>query len=260
IVSYIGVFILGIIFSPLLVSFFHKTGYFINVIKSRETLEILRNENKKLKEKVNSIEKNGIIIKNITPILEIGMLKVDFEITRYYDFFLKRDKKDQEFNAVDSKKEAQLRFIGGFRSKFTAKYGIDLTKIKIELDEERKIIYVSNFEPKMSGLADFAKDEWLGANVLEKTPNILDKTLSQWSIKENHKNLDEVKELFRKLFDNNRAEELRKIGFLKEPLKKQALEMIKLLLGRTSWEIKELDSIRGKEIRYLLNRDKSGEI
>ena len=127
-----------------------------------EEVEKLREEvNKREEEKINfekrlEEEKNKKVqILNIQPIINLGLIEAECEITRFHDKYF--DSKDER---IYRQENAVKRFIGVITKKFTATYGIEMENLKIRADNTNKIIYVSGAEPKYMGLKGFPKTNW----------------------------------------------------------------------------------------------------
>ena len=104
-----------------------------------------------LNEELNNIKSSKINVLGIKEILEIGLLEINTKLTRVWNDKMKKENKT-------------LNFIGALDVNLIAKYGLDLTKVKIK--ETQNEIFISNTKPHLISFSDL-EYSWKISEVLE---------------------------------------------------------------------------------------------
>lgn len=135
--------------------------------KLRENLAASEEARKDLEHKLKQSYHQPLRIRDIRPILDMGILEVDFELTKFFDQqYEKEGEKLKKFFTSSKKKRGDFRFIGGLIAKFRARYGIDLLSVKVLDDNENRRFYVSGVDPVFRGTSDFPEIHWQGSIML----------------------------------------------------------------------------------------------
>ena len=108
--------------------------------------------------------------RKIQSILNIGLLEVNFKLTKFYDrWFLEKDGELKETVPEKAKEGTVFRFMGGLSVEFPARYGIDMKAIKLRDDQKNKRIYVAGANLSFQGLSGVHDLEWEGTVFLNRT-------------------------------------------------------------------------------------------
>lgn len=134
----------------------------------REKLERSEETRKRLEEKLKEDQQKPLKILDVHPILDMGMLEVDFALSKFFDqqYIKNKNGSLERVSVSPERKRGDFRFIGGLTAKFKARYGIDLRAMKVKEDPVAKRFYVSGANPMFLGTSDFPDIHWEGSVLL----------------------------------------------------------------------------------------------
>jgi hypothetical protein len=123
-------------------------------------LKKIKEENKLLHEQIEDEKGKRIRVLNVTPILTLGILEVECEFNRFFNKYFNKERKE-----IYTEEGAKYRFIGALKINFTGKYGIDMQNIRVKIDNQNKIVFVSGAGVKYDGMKDYGA-KWVFAEGL----------------------------------------------------------------------------------------------
>jgi hypothetical protein len=142
-----------------------------------------------LRQEVEDLRSRRVRILNVQPILELGILEAECEMSKCFDLAFDKDGKYVEPTETDGVQQVGLwagagwgvlewmgyegarrsRFVGTLQVKFMARYGIDMHMLRIGRDDDKKVLLVANAEPAYLGSRGFPQTEWKGCVCLRET-------------------------------------------------------------------------------------------
>ena len=190
----------------------------------KQLKQTLQNQQKEITELKNR-KLNVVGLKNI---LEVGLMEIDTNFTRTWnEKFMEEDK--------------DLHFIGALQIHLTAKYGVNLKDLKVQIDHDNKLIYIGNLQPKFLSFSEI-NHEWKIAEMMEhkKRPWIIGnywKKSARFQELLNQKMEEKRKELYDEVKQG--PEE---IQWLIKPLYQQVENTMRILLNRGDYDIEFVDT------------------
>ena len=130
----------------------------------KEKLEQSEETRKDLEQELKESYQKPLKIMSIEPILKLGVIEVNLQLTKFFDRYYYRKSWDGKLEkSLSEDKNTNMRFMGGLTAKFKARYGIDLVALKAKRDPETKKLYVSGANPSFQGTKDFPDIHWEGS-------------------------------------------------------------------------------------------------
>ena len=242
-VMILGGFLIAFAIISMTVASIGKTAIAIKDYKRlREMLEEKDQAYRELELKHQESTVQPLKIKDIQPILDMGILEVDFELTKYFDQQYKGDYSTKDINTFkrvlpSSKERGDLRFIGGLRAKFRARYGFDLLTMKVKEDTTYKKFYVSGVDPVFKGTTDFPQLAWEGSIMLGFSI-----ANQRWQCNPEFDKIEsDLKEELRKSLQNRLKTGPEELNFIKNPLQEHIRRLIQGLFAPKGYAVVLVD-------------------
>ncbi len=179
----------------------------------------LDNQKKEIAELKNR-KLNVIGMKNI---LEVGLMEIDTNFTRTWNEKFIEDDRD-------------LHFIGALQIHLTAKYGVNLKDLKVQIDHQNKRIYIAGLHPKFLSFSE-VNHEWKIAEMMEHRKRPLNLG-NYWKKSERYQELlNQKMEEKRKALYNEIKQGPEEIQWLIKPLYQQVENTMRILLNRADYDI-----------------------
>ena len=215
-------------------------------IKEKESQDLAREKDElveevaRLKTELDDEHNKKVKVLNIQPILEMGILEAECEVTRFFDRYFDKDDKEIGESALEQKgpepRKPVKRFLGALTSKFKAKYGIDLRKVQIKRLEQAKTMYVAGAEPSFRGVQGFPVTDWKGSVGLHYW-------WGSWSIDEDSQKLEsECKEKYRVSMERSLENGPEQLEWVKEPLKKHVRLLLKMMIAPEGYNVELVEN------------------
>ncbi len=218
---------------------FVKMLYDFLKVEAKRTVEgeSLRKEKIALADEVTRLktelqyERSGGIKVGIKPILEMGFLEAECEVTKFFDCYFDKDNKDNkniEEGALEQRrpgphKKPVKRFLGALTAKFKARYGIDIQKVQVKRDDQAKAMYVAGAEPSFLGVRGYPQMRWEGSVGLHYW-------WGSWNIDEDSKKLDsDCREKYRVALEERLRNGPEQLNWVKEPLRKAIKRLLQII-------------------------------
>ncbi len=163
---------------------------------------------------------NVIGMKNI---LEVGLMEIDTNFTRTWnEKFVEEDR--------------DLHFIGALQIHLTAKYGVNLKDLKVQIDHQNKLIYIAGLHPKFLSFSE-VNHEWKIAEMMEHKKRPLNFG-NYWKKSERYQELlnQKMEEKRKALYDEIKQGP-EEIQWLIKPLYQQVENTMRILLNRADYDI-----------------------
>jgi hypothetical protein len=229
-----------------------------------------REENRQLREGQSILEQQLEVMRgrklqllNVQPILELGILEADCQITECFDLLI-----DKQGNIVteDSCKEpkgiisafwdgilegwfgkGRTRFIGTLKLKFPARYGISLQNLKIRRDDIGKIVYVGGAEPTYQCLGKtFPQTSWEGCIVLREQWD------GNWSTEDAAIAIESpLKDACRKSMEDSLKNGPEDLEWLKQPLQNTIRHLLQMMIVPQGYSLELVDEIEGESKSFF---------
>lgn len=219
--------------------------------EAMEEFEQIKKENRNLKQELKESYQNPLKILDIQPILDMGILEVDFELAKFFD---QQYTKDLE-KISPGQEGSKYRFIGGLAAKFTARYGIDLLTIKVREDPENRRFYISGANPVFQGIRDFPDIHWEGSVILGKN------WMGEWATDQANERVgSDCKEEFRERFQKRLKSGPEELDYLKKPLREYIRRLMQGIFAPRGYSVELVDDDTGKNFlslhKYLTSQDR----
>ncbi len=211
----------------------------------RDKLEQAEKTCADLEQKLKESRQNPLKMLHIEPILDLGILEADFELTKFYDQKYIKDKETGSLKRIQSEQKGKFRFIGGLVAKFTARYGIDLRTVKVKKDDATKRFYVSGANPEFSGTRGFPDIYWKGAVMLGKE-------WGAWATGDYVRWESDCKEEFRKDFQKNLQSGPEELNCFKAPLQEYVRRLIQGIFAPPGYVVELVNDDTAKDFSPLL--------
>lgn len=211
---------------------------FRKAVERAKGSDTLKKEKIALADEVNrlrtelQIERSGGIKVSIRPILEIGFLQAECEVTKFFDRYFDENDKDIGQSALEQvgpgpeESRPVKRFLGGLTAKFRAKYGVNLQKVYVKRDDQARTLVVAGAEPSFLGTRGYPEMRWEGCIALKR--NWLgDEWVTDSSI--SPKLELECREKYREAFRMSLANGPEQLNWVKEPLRRNIKRILKII-------------------------------
>lgn len=238
----------------------------LNLYKADKTDE----ENKRLKERqeylekeIHSLKDGRIKILNIKPILELGVLEANCRIHKCFDEYFDLDNKpilaeiDESTGLIDETKMRLLekvknRFMGALRIDFIARYGVDMKKMRIKIDDSLRVVEVQGVDPKYLGCKGFPNTQWMCSVPLRKN------WLGDWVSDNEAKSIEGIsKDKCRALTEKSLQAGPEELAWLKEPLHNTVRNFLLATVVPSGYTLKLVEHLDdGHELLRDLSTDK----
>ncbi len=217
----------------------------------------LRNKQSVLEKEIRSVRDSRVKVLNIRPILELGIFEAECQIHKCFDeYYNKNDQpiqtiKDKSTGLVNETRMHKLetvkkRFMGTLRVNFVARYGIDMRKMNVKIDDGLRVVEVQGVEPKYLGCKGFPKTQWMYSVSLRK--NWMDDWLSDGEAKAiEGMSKDRCRTLTEKSLQSGPEE----LEWLKQPLYKTIRSFLLATVVPSGYTLKLVDHLEGKHVRLL---------
>jgi len=156
-----------------------------------EEIRRLRTRESMLERELEAVRASKVKVLNVQPILELGLIEADCQISRCFELLYEKDdnliapgtpeyEADGFWDTTKTLFEALFDgltkswrkvFIGTLIMRFTAKYGINIKKLKVKRDDTKRILYIAGAELEFLGTKDFPESIWKNSLVLRMEPD-----------------------------------------------------------------------------------------
>ena len=206
---------------------------------------------------MRNIKDGRVKVLNIRPILELGLLEANCQIHKCFDEYYDKDDqpitviKDETTGLVNEKAMQALdtvknRFMGTLRVNFVARYGIDMRKMKVKIDDDLRIVEVQRVEPKYLGCKGFPKTQWMYSIPLKKN------WLGDWTSNSEAKAIEGMsKDRCRALTEKSLQSGPEELEWLKQPLLKTVHSFLLATVVPSGYSLKLVDRLEGEHVSLL---------
>lgn len=183
----------------------------------------LNEENRALKERVEDYSKRKLNISQINTAMELGLFEVETNFKRTIN---KRFKIE----------ERTIKFVGVVDVDFIAKYGIDLKKIKYQINEESKELLLTNTKPEFIAFTQ-RRTKWEIDEILEYNTPLIGSPHWRTNAKLD-KLADKIKEEIRHQVEQDSENGPEELKWIIEPLRNHVERALKLILGNQGYKLR----------------------
>ena len=210
-----------------------------------------------LENEIRSVRDSKVKVLNIRPILELGLFEADCQIHKCFDeYYNKNDQpiqtiKDKSTGLVNETRMRKLdtvkkRFMGTLRVNFVARYGIDMQKMKVKIDDDLRVVEVQGVEPKYRGCKGFPKTQWMYSVSLRKN------WMDDWVSDVEAKAIEGMsKDRCRALTEKSLQRGPEELEWLKQPLHNTIRSFLLATVVPSGYTLKLVDRLEGKYVRLL---------
>lgn len=201
-----------------------------NLNKEKNTLEGKIN---RLRKELQFERRGGIKVK-IRPILEMGFLEAECEVSKFFDIYL--DENGNEIIEAESEEEQEeelkieeiqkdYRFLGGLIAKFRARYGIELQKVYVKRDDESQTLFISGAKPSFLGTRGYPQMMWEGSVCLKSGL-----FFSEWVTDKNSLKFErDCREKYSRDLQKSLKNGPEQLDWVKEPLQRNINRLFKII-------------------------------
>lgn len=205
---------------------------FVNRKKTlKSTINKVNNENYLLKNELEELRNRKFNITKIKDVLELNFQEIETTVTRLWNY----------------KTENNLHFFGALKYNVNAKYGIDLTELKIKVDSDS--IKIANVNPKFLSFSEL-KPEWKICELTETKTPVFGAEYQRTSDKLEREKA-ELKTKYQDQTYNEIKQGPEELKWIIEPLKEKIENSLKLFINSNGKKIKFVDDFDDSYI--LLN-------
>jgi len=228
--------------------------------------EKLKEENRQLleresilKQQLEESRNRKLQVLNVQPILELGILEADCQITECFDLVFDKNGEIITWNDVpdpDVKyKESwgdiilgakKQRFIGTLIVKFTARYGVDMQNLKIRCDDDTKTVYVEGAEPSYLGSKGFPETCWKGC------VNLREQWEGNWIADDEAVRIESpCKDMCRSIMEESLKNGPENLEWLKQPLQNTVKHLLQMMVALPGYSLVLVEKIEGDSMPFF---------
>jgi cell division protein FtsB len=236
-----------------------QTKKLIDAEKISEENERLKTRQAALEKEIHSVKDGRIKVLNIRPILELGLLEANCQIHKCFDEYYTQNNEpiiainDESTGLVNETATGKLetvknRFMGTLRVDFIARYGVDMRKTRVKIDEDLRVVEVQGVEPRYLGCKGFPKTQWMYSISLRKN------WLGDWLSDGEAKAIEGMsKDRCRALTEKSLQSGPEELEWLKEPLHNTIRNFLLATVVPSGYTLKLVDRLDG-ECKLLLDQ------
>jgi hypothetical protein len=222
-----------------------------------EENEQLRRKQALLEKEIRSVRDGRVKVLNIRPILELGLIEANCQIHKCFDEYygenneplsLIQDESTGLVNegAMRSLETVKKRFMGTLRVEFVARYGMDMRKMRVKVDDELQVVEVQGVEPKYLGCKGFPKTQWMYSIPLRKN------WLGDWVSDGEAKAIEgPSKDRWRALTEKSLQSGPEELDWLKQPLHNTVRSFLMAALVPRGYALRVVDRLEGDHVPLL---------
>lgn len=197
--------------------------------KARESQD-LANEKDELAKELEWERSKRVKVLNIEPILEMGILEAECEVTKFFDRYFDKDDKEVGESVLEQKgpgpRKLVKRFLGALTAKFKAMYGIDIQKVQVKCDHQAETFHVANAEPSFRGVRGYPQTGWEGSVGLHRS-------WGSWVIDEASEKLESAcREKYREAVEKSLKNGPEQLEWVKGPLRNTIKRLFQAIAPR----------------------------
>jgi hypothetical protein len=211
-----------------------------------------------LKQQLEEAGKRKLQLLNVQPILELGILEADCQISRCFDLCI-----DKNGRLIDEKTEEKpkglsaimvalfgqerRRFIGTLTVNFTARYGVDMQSLRIQRNDRSKTISVEGGQPTYLGSKGFPRTVWEGCVALRE--QTIDET---WIADDEAVKIESpCKDICRNWMEEDLKNGPESLEWLKSPLQNTVKHLLQMMIAPEGYSVEFVNKIEGEYIAFF---------
>lgn len=214
-------------------------------IKDQESQDLGRKKGKlveelaRVKSELDEERRKKVKVLNIRPILEMGILEAECEVTKCFDRYFDKDGQEiiQDAEVPPEQedwmpREKARRFLGAITSKFRAKYGIDFRKVLVKCENEAKTIFVTGADPRFLGTRGYPEMRW------EVSIGLRLNWLGDWVADADTRELElKCREKYRVAVEKSLENGPQQLEWVKEPLRRSIRGLLKIIIAPPDYRV-----------------------
>lgn len=199
------------------------------ITKLKESLEIAENKIKDLSSENEELKNRKVNIANIKAILELNLLSIN---TYFHRVFI------DEFK---NSKNEKIRFHGVLKVEMEAKYGIDLTKVRVKQNDKNNEILIAYADPKFLSFGN-RNETWVIADIMKYSKRKLNLLGGYWRTSHDLE-LDARNKMeeYRKKTVKETENGLEELNWISGPLRKHVEELFTFFFMNSNKKIRFVD-------------------
>jgi len=193
----------------------------------------------------------------VQPILELGILEADCQLSRCFDFSM--DEKGEVSEGSESKSRTYIttllldligrgkfRFVGTLTIKFRARYGVDMETLQIRVDDEAKIVYVEGAEPSYLGIKGFPESSW------ESCVTLRERSYGEWATDDIASGLEApFKDACRESVEESLKNGPEELDWLKHPLQNTVKHLLRMMIAPPGYAVEFVDEADARFVPFF---------